>query len=218
MKKFFQMGGVIAGAFLVLFGIGAIVIGFTGKAEVRDNIAREAIVGTPDMTPSTIKSEAAKAGLTNVDLPSCSVAGKTIDTGDEAKCFASYMRIHTLEATGGFTYSQMGRLAEKPGTPKSELAIGGGTNNPDWALVDLKTKQPVTNHARDIWVTETALTTALNTSFFAEQVSLFSIVIGIALMLVGFGLGILAFVAFRLVPQREAKRAPARTTAKPVTT
>ena len=31
MKKFFQMGGVIAGAFLVLFGIGAIVIGFTGR-------------------------------------------------------------------------------------------------------------------------------------------------------------------------------------------
>ena len=78
MKKFFQMGGVIAGAFLVLFGIGAIVIGFTGKAEVRDNIARESIVGTPDMTPSAIKSEAAKAGLTNVDLPSCNVAGKAI--------------------------------------------------------------------------------------------------------------------------------------------
>ena len=36
MKKFFQMGGVIAGAFLVLFGIGAIVIGFTGRGEVRD--------------------------------------------------------------------------------------------------------------------------------------------------------------------------------------
>jgi hypothetical protein len=40
MKKFFQMGGVVAGVFLVLFGIGAIVIGFTGKAEVRDNIVR----------------------------------------------------------------------------------------------------------------------------------------------------------------------------------
>src|SRR6185503_7897066 len=87
MKKFFQMGGVIAGALLVLFGIGAMVIGFTGRTEVRDNIAREAIVGSPDMTPSAIREEAAKAGLKNVDLPSCSVAGKAIDTGDEAKCF-----------------------------------------------------------------------------------------------------------------------------------
>src|SRR5262249_11543714 len=98
MKKFFQMGGVVAGAFLVLFGIGAIVIGLAGRAEVRDNVAREAIVGTPDMTPSAIKSEAAKAGLKNVDLPTCNVAGHKIDTGDEAKCFASYMRIHTLES------------------------------------------------------------------------------------------------------------------------
>ena len=61
------------------------------------------------MTPSAIKSEAAKAGLTNVDLPTCNVADEAITTGDEAKCFATYMRIHTLEATGGYTYSQMGR-------------------------------------------------------------------------------------------------------------
>src|SRR4029450_13754027 len=99
MKMFWEMGGVIAGVLLVAFGIGAIVIGFTGRSEVRDNIAREAIcgspdltpraiviaspgpsgvrdntprgafVGPPDMTPSAIKEEAAKAGLTNVDLP-----------------------------------------------------------------------------------------------------------------------------------------------------
>jgi uncharacterized membrane protein YidH (DUF202 family) len=206
MKKFFQMGGVIAGAFLVLFGIGAIAIGFTGRAEVRDNIAREAIVGSPDMTPGAIKEEAAKAGLTNVDLPTCNVAGKAIDSGSRAKCFASYMRIHTLEATGGYTYAQMGRFAAKPDAPKAQLAVGGGTNNSDFALVDPTTKRPVANAARDIWVTETALTTALNTSFFAEQVSLFSIVMGIALLLVGIGLGILAFAAFRWVPAQETKR------------
>ena len=131
------------------------------------------------MTPSAIKSEAAKAGLKNVDLPTCSVAGETIDTGDEAKCFASYMRIHTLEATGGFTYSQMGRFQALTTAPKSELADGGGTDNATYAVTDPKTQQPVANGARDLWVTETALTTALNTSFFAERVALFSIVIGL---------------------------------------
>ncbi|MDX6400506.1 MAG: hypothetical protein QOF27_1112, partial [Gaiellaceae bacterium] len=43
-----------------------------------------------------------------------------------------------------------------------------------------------------LWVTETALTTALNTSFMAEQLSLFGIVVGIALLLAGIGFGILA--------------------------
>ena len=36
------------------------------------------------------------------------IAGKTIDTGAEAQAMAQYMHIHALEATGGFTYAQMG--------------------------------------------------------------------------------------------------------------
>jgi len=207
MKKFFQMGGVIAGALLVLFGVGAMVIGFTGRSEVRDNIAREAIVGTPDMTPSAIKEEASKAGLTNVDLPTCSVAGKAIDTGDQAKCFASYMRIHTLEATGGYTYSQMGRYQALATAPKSELAEGGGTDNADYAVTDTKTQQPVANGARDLWVTETALTTALNTSFFAERVAMFSIVMGFALLLSGVGFLVLAYLG--VLRRKEAETAAA---------
>jgi hypothetical protein len=213
MKKFFQMGGVIAGAFLVLFGIGAIVIGFTGRGEVRDNIAREAIVGTPDMTPSAIKQEAAKAGLTNVDLPTCNVAGKAIDTGDEAKCFASYMRIHTLESTQGYTYSQMGRYQALSTAPKSELAVGGGTDNAAYAVTDPKTAQPVSNGARDLWVTETALTTALNTSFFAERVAMFSMTVGFALLLTGIGFLVLAYLG--VLRRKEAEAAATKATAIP---
>ena len=80
------------------------------------------------------------------------------------------MRIHTLEATKGFTYSQMGRFQALDTAPKGELAEGGGTDNPIYAATDPKTGQPVANGLRDLWVTETALTTALNTSFFAERV------------------------------------------------
>ena len=209
MKKFFEAGGVIAGVLLVLFAIGAIAIGFTGRSEVRSNISREAIVGTPDMTPSAIKSEATKAGLQNVDLPSCNVAGKAIDTGDEAKCFASYMRIHTLEATSGYTYSQMGRYQALTTAPKSELAQGGGTDNATYAVTDPKTKQPAANGARDLWVTETALTTALNTSFFAERVAMFSIVVGFALLLTGVGFLVLAYLG---VLKRKTAPAPATAT------
>jgi hypothetical protein len=203
MKRFWEMGGVIAGVVLVAFGIGAVVIGFTGRGEVRDNIAREAIVGSPDMTPSAIKSEAAKAGLTNVDLPTCNVANEAITTGDEAKCFASYMRIHTLESTGGYTYSQMGRYDALPTAPKGELAEGGGTNNPAYAASDPKTGAPIANGARDLWVTETALTTALNTSFFAERVAMFSIVMGFALLLTGIGFLVLAWLGVLKVRQTE---------------
>ncbi len=202
MKKFVEYGGIVAGLLLVAFGIGALALGVAGRHEVRQDIKREAIVGSPDMTPAAIKAEAAKAGLTNIDVPSSSVAGKAITTGAEAKLFAQYMRIHTLEATGGYTYSQMGRFQAKDGTPKSELAVGGGTDNDKWAAVDPTTKQPVANGARNIWVTETALTTALNTSFFAERVALFSMVIGIALLLAGIGFLVLAWVG--ALQKREA--------------
>ena len=40
---------------------------------------------------------------------------------------------------------------------------------------------------REIWVTETALASALNTSYFAENVANFAIVVGFALLLSGIG-------------------------------
>ncbi len=52
---------------------------------------------------------------------------------------------------------------------------------------------PVPNQARNTWVTATALTTALNVSFMAEQLALFGIVVGIALLLAGIGFIVLAF-------------------------
>jgi len=220
-KRILELGGYFAALVLVAFGIASLVMGVSGRNEVRKDVKRELIVGSPDMNKTAIRAEATEAKLPAAilaTLPTCNVAGKTINSGSRAKCFASYMRIHTLEATGGFTYSQMGRFAAKPDAPKAELAVGGGTDNTKYALVDPNTQRPVANGARDIWVTETALTTALNTSFFAEQVSLFSLVIGIALLLVGIGLGVLAFVAFRLVPVREAKKQTASALTKPVTT
>jgi hypothetical protein len=47
--------------------------------------------------------------------------------------------------------------------------------------------QPVENLQRQLWVTETALATALNMGYLAENITMFGIVVGIALVLTGVG-------------------------------
>ena len=105
------------------------------------------------------------------------------------------MRIHALEATGGYTYAEMGRFVAKPGTPKVQLTADGATSNEQYALISPETKRPVANGARDLWVTETALATALNVSYMADRLGLFGIVVGIALLLSGIGFIVLAYAA-----------------------
>ena len=183
MRKILEIGGFVAGALLIVFGVAAIVMGVNGRSTVRDSLRQEQIVGSADMTPSAIKEEAMKAGLPpTIALPTSDVAGKPIDTGARARDFASYMRIHTLESSGGLVYSQLPRYA---------TVNGKGTNDPTLALKDSK-GQPVANAARDTWITETALTTALNVSYMAEQLALFGIVVGVALLLAGIGFVVLA--------------------------
>ena len=187
MRKFLEFGGILAAGVLIVFGIGAIVVGINGRSTVTDNLQQEQIVGTPDMTPSAIKAEAQKAGLPSSDrLPSCSVANQTVDSGSRALCFAKYMRIHALEATGGKTYAELPRYA---------TADGKGTND-ETAALDAPERQRVDNPIRTLWINETALATALNTSYMAERVALFGIITGIAMLLAGIGLGILSLFVF----------------------
>ncbi len=158
-------GGLATSIFLIVFGIGAIVLGAQGRQEVRDNLAREKIVGTKDST----------------------IPGEVVDTGAEAQAFADVMRVHTLEASGGLTYSEMPRYLD---------ANGKGTSDKNAAALNADGK-PVENPVRQLWVTETALTTALNTAYFAEQVSLFVVLLGVALTLSGVGFAVLALGALR---------------------
>jgi hypothetical protein len=183
MRKVFEIGGIVAAAVLVAFGVVAIVMGVNGRSTVQSSLKLEQIVGSPDMTPTAITAEAKKAGLKTFQVPSSSVAGKSINSGDRARAFAGYMRIHTLEATGGLTYSQLPRFA---------TADGKGTNDETTALKG-KNGQALDNPIRQIWITETALTTALNSSYLAENVAMFGIVVGVALLLTGIGFAILVF-------------------------
>lgn len=187
MRKLFEIGGIVAAAVLIAFGIATIAMGVNGRTTVRDSLKLEQIVGSDDMSPALIKAAAIEAGLpATTEFPTLDVVGKPIDTGERARAFAGYIRIHALEASNGLVYSQMGRFlsAADPKNP-------AGTSDATLALMDDK-GSPVANRARDTWVTATALTTALNTSFMAEQLSLFGIVVGVALLLTGFGFATLA--------------------------
>lgn len=156
MRNWFKYGGIAASVILIAFGAGSIAIGAWGVNTVRDNLAAENIVGTPDS----------------------SIPGQKVDTGSEARAFAAVMRKHALEATGGQTYAEMGRFLDENGNP---------TSDEEQAAKDPKTGQPVENGLRNLWVTETALTTALNTAYMGERIGVFGIVMGIALVLTGIG-------------------------------
>jgi hypothetical protein len=192
-KRYWEIGGFLAGAVLIVFGAVAIFMGVNGYTTVRDSIKQEGITfGTSD-DPAVAKYADQRAG-------------QQVKTGDQARAFAKIMRMHTLEATGGLTYAQMGRFqsAAKPADQK-------GTNDENAAAKDAN-GQPIANGARNIWVTETALTTALNTSYMAERLSVFGLVVGIALLLSGLGFLILAFAVFGRTPQEKEAKAPIATT------
>jgi maltodextrin utilization protein YvdJ len=165
-SKLFRYGGIAASIALIAFGIGSVVVGFNGRDQVRSDLGREQIVGTPDST----------------------IPNQNVDTGSEAQAFAKVMRKHTLEATGGQTYAQMGRYLDEAGKP---------TNDEKLAATDPKSGKPVDNPLRNLWVTETALTTALNTAYFAENVAMFAMVMGFALLIVGVGFLVLTLIALR---------------------
>lgn len=187
MRKVFAYGGIAASVILVAFGAGAIAIGVNGFGEVRDSIAAQKITATPDA-----------AEITNGKLQ----PGQAIKTGADAKAFASIMEFHALKSTEGMRYAEMGRFLTPQGEQTSNEALAAKT--PDG--------RPVENGLRNLWVTETALTTALNTAFFAERVAVFSIVMGAALFLTGIGFlvltlgGALGWVA---LPTRATKLNPA---------
>ncbi len=132
-----------------------------------------------------------------VGTPDSTIPGQKVDTGSEAQAFAATIRKHTLEATGGQTYAQMERFVDENGKP---------TNDENAAAKDPRSGEPVANQARNIWVTSTALQTALNTAYFAEGVATFAIVMGIAMLLSGIGFLILTLRVLR-EPAGEAKAA-----------
>ena len=172
MRKLFQIGGLVAAAVLIAFGSAAIYMGFDGRATVRDSLKQEQIVFGSANDPAIAKHAS-------------QWADQQVTTGTQARAFAEVIHEHALEGSGGLTYAQLGRFvsAADPDNP-------AGTSDEAAALKDAK-GVPISNSARNTWITATALSTALNMSYMAEQMALFGIVVGFALLLAGLGFGIL---------------------------
>lgn len=172
-----RIGGYLSGGVLIAFGIAVIVLGVWGFKFTRDHIEREGISFGSIEDPAVAEH-----------APDW--AGEPVDTGRKALAQAEIMREHTLSSTQGLTYAEMGRFqsAADPSDPM-------GTNDEAEAAKD-DNGEPISNGARNIWVTETALATALDMGFMSEMLSIFSIVVGIALLLTGVGLVILARAVF----------------------
>lgn len=173
MRKIFELGGVIAGVVLISFGVAAIYMGVDGRTTVRDSLKQEQIFFGAADDPAVAEH-----------APEW--AEEQVTTGTQARAFAQVMREHALEASGGLTYAQMGRFvsAADPENP-------AGTGDEEAALKD-EEGNAVPNGARNTWVTAIALSTALNTSYMAEQTALFGTVVGVALLLSGVGFVVLA--------------------------
>jgi hypothetical protein len=152
----------------------------SGRIEVRDRLDDQKITATDDAPE-----------ITDGELE----AGEPIDTGTEAKHFADIMEFHALEATGGKRYAEMGRFLTADGEETDDAAEAAQTPE----------GRPVENGARNLWVTQTALATALNMSYMAEQLSLFGIVVGVALLLAGIGFIVLARIAVRASAEAAAR-------------
>jgi hypothetical protein len=195
MRKWFAYGGIAASVILIAFGIGAIGIGISGYNDVRDQIAEQQIVAGDDA-----------AELTGGALQ----PGQAIKTGADARAFSDIMEHHTLDATGGKRYAEMGRFLTPSGEDTSDEALAAKTPE----------GRPVENGLRNMWVTETALSTALNTAFFAERVAIFSIVMGVALLLTGIGFFVLTLggaLGYYALPKLAKQQQQPTTTASAAT-
>ena len=190
-RRIWEIGGFVAGGVLIVFGAVAIFMGINGMTTVRDSIKDENIFFSTQ-----------EDGDAATDKYASEWYGEQVTSGEQARAFANIMRTHQLERTEGLTYAQMGRYmaADDP-------ASAAGTSDEEAALKD-EEGNPISNPARQSWVTAVAITTALNTSYMAEQLSIFGLVVGVALLLTGVGLVILAFAVFGREPEAATQRPP----------
>jgi len=86
---------------------------------------------------------------------------------------ADVIRKHTLESTGGLTYAQMPRQVPEMDANGNQVLDENGA------------PVMVANDDREIWITATTLTNALNLAVLAYAISMFVCLLGMAWMLGG---------------------------------
>ena len=64
-RKLLEYGGLLAGVVLIAFGIGALWLSFDARSTVKDELAREHIVGSEDMSPEGIQPGSTRPAWTS---------------------------------------------------------------------------------------------------------------------------------------------------------
>jgi hypothetical protein len=172
MKKLFPLSLILIG--IVFLGAGAYTVsrGFDAKDQVRAELLAQDITTTPD------------AAIPNARVKSAATA----------EAMADIIDVHAREATGGLTYSEMGRFLAANGD-------AGGTNDEKAAVLGNDGK-PVANPMRNVAFQASSLRTSLYTSVMAFNVAdlvvglgAMILVLGVAVGGMGFALAGLAFPA-----------------------
>jgi hypothetical protein len=104
-----------------VLGVGVTVVGLVGRSYVQNQLAREAIVGSADMTPAKIEPAIKQAGLEGVSALSCWVAGEKLDTGRKRSATPT-----TWESHAGDTAARPKRRCFGPPRPAGPRAGGEG--------------------------------------------------------------------------------------------
>jgi hypothetical protein len=156
MKKAFPIALMIFGLVFVAAGIYTVSRGYDARKQVRAELLAQHITTTPD------------AAIPNVP----------VQDAKTAKVMADIIDHHAREATGGRTYSEMGRFLSKD---------GGDTNDEAQAVLGADGK-PVSNPLRNVAFQASALRTSLYTSVMAFNVA--DLVLGLGLMIVVLGLAV----------------------------
>jgi hypothetical protein len=156
MKKAFPIALMIFGLVFLAAGAYTVYRGYDARKQVRAELLAQKITTTPD------------ASIPNVPVKDAKTA----------KAMADIIDKHAREATGGKTYSEMGRFLAKDGTDTSDESL---------ALKDAK-GQPVPNPLRNVAFQASALRTSLYTSVMAFNVA--DLVMGLGLMIAVLGLAV----------------------------
>ena len=158
MKKAFPLLLMAMGLVFLAAGAYTVQRGFDARDQVRDELTAQNIV-TPD---------------------DASIPGVKVTSAATAESMADIIDHHALDATGGLTYSELGRFMAADG----DLA---GTSDPEAALLGEDGK-PVPNALRNTAFQASTLRTSLYTSVMAFNVA--DLVVGLGLMIAVLGVAL----------------------------
>ena len=156
MKKAFPIVLIVFGVVFLAAGGYTITRGFDAKDQVKTELIAQNITTPED----------------------ASIPNARVDNPKTAKSMADIIDVHAREASGGKTYSEMGRY----------LAVGGGDTNDAEAAVKGADGKPVANALRNTAFQASALRTSLYTSVMAFNVA--DLVVGLGLMMLALGLSV----------------------------